>query len=311
MTPGHPTHSTHQKKSLTNNALVPSWQGLPAWTAVRVEARSTHVGPVETRRTEQTNLLVTQTPQTCLSELPNKYTNFQDVLSPAWGLRGLTINTSNFDTRILSDDGWWYSQRGERRKEMRGADNNMRNPILFSLKAECKLERTGCIKSPFLQNSDTELLCLLENFQICCATQTCCPPPTADQALVLIGGEPSVTFDLPDRCRSHHSWWSAWLAWQVSHNVLLNGGSTKPHLGTAGLSPHSHTHTPHKHTHINMRSLCGLLLPRLMQRTLWFLSSVNCCPPTQSSVFLSGTWLKSWIWNPAGESSTVKSMTVA
>lgn len=148
---------------------------------------------------------------------------------------------------------WWmvvFSKRGEEEGNVGGADNNMRNPILFSLKAECKLERTGCIKSPFLQNSDTELLCLLENFQICCATQTCCPPPTAGQALVLIGGEPSVTFDLPDRCRSHHSWWSAWLAWQVSHNVLLNGGSTKPHLGTAGLSPHSHTHTHRTNTHV-------------------------------------------------------------
>lgn len=29
---------------LTNNTLVPSWQRLPAWTAVGVEAGATHVG---------------------------------------------------------------------------------------------------------------------------------------------------------------------------------------------------------------------------------------------------------------------------
>lgn len=60
--PSHAFH-TQQKKSLTDNALVASRQCLPAWTAVRVEARSTHIGPAETRRTEQTNSLVTQTPK--------------------------------------------------------------------------------------------------------------------------------------------------------------------------------------------------------------------------------------------------------
>lgn len=31
-------------EELTNNTLVPSWQSLPAWTAVWVEARATHIG---------------------------------------------------------------------------------------------------------------------------------------------------------------------------------------------------------------------------------------------------------------------------
>lgn len=106
-----------QKMSLTNNALVPSRQGLPAGTAVRVEARPTYVGPVETSQTEKTNSLVTRTPQTYLSGTSNKYTNFQDVLSTVRSLQGLMINTSNFDTRIcLMTDGGIIRERREGRK---------------------------------------------------------------------------------------------------------------------------------------------------------------------------------------------------
>lgn len=154
MTQGHPTHST-QKKALTNNALVPSRQGLPAWAAVGVEAWSTHIRPVETRQTEQTNSLVTQTPQTCLSVSPKQIHKLtrcsQRCQRPAWP----HDKHNQLWYKNLSDDGWWYFQREERRKEMWGVGNNMRNPILFSLKAERKLGRTGCIKSHFLQNSDT------------------------------------------------------------------------------------------------------------------------------------------------------------
>lgn len=43
-------------EELTDNTLVSSWQSLPAWTAVWMEARATHIGPDRDKK-ERTNKL--------------------------------------------------------------------------------------------------------------------------------------------------------------------------------------------------------------------------------------------------------------
>lgn len=57
-------HKEGLRMELTNNTLVPSRQRLPAWTAVWMEARATHIGP-DRDKEEKTNKLTTH------PDLPN------------------------------------------------------------------------------------------------------------------------------------------------------------------------------------------------------------------------------------------------
>lgn len=163
---------------LTNDTLVSSWQSLPAWTAVWVEARSAHIGPVETRQKEQTHSLVSWTPQMCFSETPKQIHKLTRCSQgrPKTCVAACFQNKQNqFWYKTLSSDGWWYFRREE--GNARWGSANMRNRILFSLKAECKLGRAGCIKVLFSPEFHTRLFCPLEDIQISCAAQPGCTSP--------------------------------------------------------------------------------------------------------------------------------------
>lgn len=60
------------EEELTDDTLVPSRESLPAWTAVWMEARATHIGPDRDKKKEQINSLLTQTSQTSFSKTPKQ-----------------------------------------------------------------------------------------------------------------------------------------------------------------------------------------------------------------------------------------------
>lgn len=178
-------------EELTNNTLVPSWQSLPAGTAVWMEARATHIGPDRDKKekNKQTHYSP-RPPKTYFSITPqqiHKVTHYFLSWPESCMASAFRINKTNFDTKPprVMDGG--ISREGRRGRKCEGA-HDMRSSISFSFKAEFKLGRAGCIKVLLSPKFHAWLSCSLANIQQC-------PPPLAHSALILTSGERVVTFD--------------------------------------------------------------------------------------------------------------------
>lgn len=108
------------------------------------------LGLMETRKKEQTNSLVTQTSQTYFSETPKQI--HKVIFWAAPDLHGLCFQ--NKRNHLWYKASWVMDgvifRRGRRGRKCAVA-KNIRSNILFSLRAEFKLGKAGCISPIFFQ----------------------------------------------------------------------------------------------------------------------------------------------------------------